>query len=451
MGGSPRTVLGGETVNGLVRPVSSWRCAALGGVYLLVLALLPGGPRLSGNVWSRYMTIESLVERGTMAVDRSPLRAISGSPDLIKVGSHFYSDKPPVLSVLSAGVYAGLVAGGVRFSASAASFVLADRILVLAVVGAGSAVCLAGLRWWLQVAPLARWAADLLTLVFGFGSLLFGYAGTFNNHSVAAGLVITAFALVFVTTSLGGPSPGRLAFAGFLSGLAATMDLPVGGALTAALCLALVPRGGRSTLAFLVGTVVPLVGHAAFQASITGSPLPAELTPEVFAYEGSYWNSPEGRWVEPGPRWQFGLELLLGPQGWLTVTPALLVGLLALARIGARPGDPLRPAALVAGAVTAALILYYVWGVRRTDFAGQSFGTRHLLAVSPLVYGFAVVGLARIGRAWSWGLFGLLLLIGAVYAAAGFRDPWSRVERRNDPALQWVGRLTLYPWTSYRR
>src|SRR4051812_26429787 len=94
------------------RPVRPFRPLLLGALYwasLAPLTLYPA-PRHSGNVWSRYMTVESIVERGTLAVDRSPLLRISGSPDLVRFGGHLYSDKPPVLSALSAAIYAPLAA-----------------------------------------------------------------------------------------------------------------------------------------------------------------------------------------------------------------------------------------------------------------------------------------------------------------------------------------------------
>src|SRR3954463_8560116 len=106
-----------------IRPVGRFRPLIVGLIFWAALVPLARSPRHSGNVWSRYMTVESIVERGTLAVDRSPLRAISGSPDLIKVGTHFYSDKPPVLPALAAAVYLPLYASGWTFHGSLEQFV----------------------------------------------------------------------------------------------------------------------------------------------------------------------------------------------------------------------------------------------------------------------------------------------------------------------------------------
>lgn len=431
----------------VVRPTSWWRPSLIAlGFWIVLLPLAWLAPRLSGNVWSRYMTVESIVERGTQAIERSPMLEMSGSPDYIKVGRHFYSDKPPVLSVLAALPYLPLKLYGLRFAASPQQFTTINGVLVATFVGLASAATLFALRCLLQTAPVSAWVADLLTLVFGFGSLLFSYGVTFNNHSVAAGLLTVALAVAVLR-------PQSVFLPGLLTGLAATIDLPAGGAMLLGLGILVAARSRdmRSLTTYLAGCAGPLVLHALLQIAVTGSPLPAEMTPEVFAFEGSYWSGKAGRWVEPGPRWRFGIEFLFGPQGWLTVTPVLIFGLVAGPRIVARRGDPLRPHAAVILGVTTLLLAYYIWGVRRTDYSGLSFGTRHLLAISPGIYWLGVVGLARLRSRVAWSLFIVCWIIGAVYAFAGMRDPWSRIEGRSDSGLVLVKPLTIYPWTSYRR
>ena len=123
-------------------------------------------------------------------------------------------------------------------------------------------------------------------------------------------------------------------------------------------------------------------------------------------------------------------ELLLGPQGWLTVTPVLAFGLVGLGLVLARPGDPRRPIAGVVAGALVVLVAYYTWGVRNLNFAGGSFGTRHLLAMSPALYVFAVVALDRL-RGWvAPSVFVAFAAVGFVYAIAGMKDPWSRIEKR---------------------
>lgn len=441
---------GGSALVGRVHRLRPW---LLGLLYLVVLIPLSFAPKISGNVTSRYMTIESMVERGSLSIESSPLLAGSGSPDLARFGRHLYSDKPPVLSALGAVVYLPLFQAGIRFSGSPTQFVLANWVLVVSLVGGSSALSLVWLRQLLQVVPLRPWAADLLTLGFGFGSLLLSYAVTFNNHSVAAALFTGSLALT-VLEEPGSRHPGRRrCLAGLLAGLTATVDLPAGGVLLVAQGVWLTARARWIPWTFVAGASVPLLVHAWLQSQVTGSPLPVEMYPEAFDYPGSYWSSGQGVWKETGPRWRFGLELLLGPQGWITVTPVLAFAVVGLVRTILRPGDPLRPAAGAVGGMLVVLLAYYVWGVRRTDYAGQSFGVRHLLAIAPACYVFAVASVARSRCRLAWSVFLVFMAVGSVYAVEGLRDPWSRVETRSptDPALRTLQRFVLYPRSSYRR
>ncbi len=443
----------GATTAVIVRRVHRLRPWLLGALYAAALLPMSIAPRHSGNVLSRYMTTEGIVERGTLAIETSPLLARSGSPDMVRFGPHLYSDKPPVLPALAAVLYAPLSGAGVRFGGPPSHFVLANLVLVWGVVGLASGLTLVWLRQLLQAAPVPPWAADLLTLGFGLATPLLTYAVTFNNHSVAAALITGGLALVQLEEPARARTTRRHALAGLLAALAFTIDLPAGGVALGALAIWLTLRTRSVPLAFLAGVLPPLLLHAGLQSMVTGTPLPAEMYPEAFAYPGSYWASPEGQWKEPGPRWQFGLEFLIGPQGWLTVTPVLAFAPIGLAQVLSRRGDPLRPTAWAVGGMVGVLLIYYIWFIRRTDIAGHSFGTRHLLAVTPACYLFAVIGLARLRSRFAALVFVLLMVVGGVYAVAGMRDPWSRIEMRapKEPALRVLQRFVPYPWSSYSR
>ena len=257
-------------------PLHAWAVAI---VYWMALLVLSVEPRHSGNVTSRYMTIESVVERGTLAVERSPMLPISGSPDIVRVGPHVYSDKPPLLSVLSAAVYAPLHAKGKEFTPD--DFLWVNLALVSLVVGTSSALALAALRSMLQMVPASNWVADLLALSCGLGTLLLSYGVTFNNHSVAAGLLTAALALVLLEPT---GSPGlkvRRILIGILAGAAAAIDIPAGCAMLVGLGLWLASRSRRTPWGYLAAAAVPLLVHAVLQTLATGTPLPVEMTPEL--------------------------------------------------------------------------------------------------------------------------------------------------------------------------
>ena len=210
-------------------------------------------------------------------------------------------------------------------------------------------------------------------------------------------------------------------------------------------------RSRRSALGYLAGSSGPLLLHCVLQSLVTGTPLPVEMYPEALGFEGSYWESREGTFVEGVPRAWFLVELLIGPQGWLTMTPALIFAPVGIVAGIARRRDAIRPGAIVVGAVAAALLIYYSFGVRRTDFAGLSFGVRHLLPITPLVFFYAIAALERL-RSGAWRIvFGALVLIGVAYGTLGMLDPWSRAERRPEVPMRFLQQFVLYPFTSYDR
>src|SRR5690606_3689068 len=122
---------------------------------------------------------------------------------------------------------------------------------------------------------------------------------------------------------------------------------------------------------------------------------------------------------------------------------------LMLAILGRR--DALRSGAIVVATVSAVLLAYYSFGVRRTDYSGPSFGVRPLLPITPTVFAYAVASLERL-RLGAWRLvFIAMMLVGAVYAISGMKDPWSRIERRDDLPLRIAQRFVIYPQSSYDR
>ena len=222
--------------------------------------------------------------------------------------------------------------------------------------------------------------------------------------------------------------------------------------MLAGLGLLLTIRARSLPWTLCLGASGPLLLHCWLQSKVTGTPLPAEMYPEAFNYPGSFWLTPTGIFHEYGARHWFALELLVGPPGWLTLTPVLAFGLVGLALVLLRRGDPLRPmAAMVLGSLVV-LVVYYTWMVRRTDFAasrsapGTCWRSRRRSTSS---------------RSWPWSGSGVgsrpravraLMGVGFFYAYYGAWDPWSRIEEREvaEPTLKLAQRFVIYPYSRTR-
>lgn len=438
-------------------PISRLRAAIPALIFTAILTLLTTPPKMSGNVWSRYMTIEAIVERGTLCLEDSPYLLPSGSPDLAKFRGRLYSDKPPVLAALGASVYLPLQQSGYRMfdlrspRAFMESFQPVNRALVGILIAIPSGITLYSIRRMFQAIDLPRVFADFLSIGLSYGSLIFTYGVTFNNHSLAAGLITASFALTVLHQTADRMRIIRTVLVGLLASLAATIDLPAGGAFWLGLVIWVAVRSRRSLRAFLAGSAPMIILHCVLQSVVTGTPLPVEMYPEALAFEGSYWATEDGTNQETIPRIVFLVELLLGPQGWLTVTPVLFFLPIGLGAAILYRRDSLRGGAMLVLSVAFILLVYYSVLVRRTDYSGQSFGIRHLLPITPLVLFYAATAL-EILRAKVWRIaFVGLMFVGLLYSLSGVNNPWSRIENRKDPSIRLVQRFVIYPYSSYNR
>ena len=86
--------------------------------FFLLWTLLTHSHVNSWNDASRMATVEALVHQGTWAIENAAF--FPRTADYISWNDHFYSDKPPVLPFLTAGLYSVLYEGlQISFDASA--------------------------------------------------------------------------------------------------------------------------------------------------------------------------------------------------------------------------------------------------------------------------------------------------------------------------------------------
>jgi hypothetical protein len=143
---------------------------------------------LAGNDASRFAQIEALVDYREPYVDHSRYR---WTVDRVQIGDHVYSNKPPVMALAGAAVYAVLkTLTGWTFRTDEGHVV---RALVVILVGLPTAWLVArfyaALGWHRGISPGARW---LTTVALAWGTILTSFSVTLNNHTVAAALLFAA-------------------------------------------------------------------------------------------------------------------------------------------------------------------------------------------------------------------------------------------------------------------
>lgn len=233
---------------------------------------------------SRLGTIESIVERGTYALD---LSSFVHTVDKVYKDGHYYSHQPPLLSTLEAPIYWVLHLPGARFH-NRARFLMtyAFALLTSGVALALTVVILAQILTMASVpAPYNEWFALLLPL----GTWLLPYSLITNNHEISACLIAVLIWLL-LKIEWQGATRGRAMAVGAVLGLLAAIEiLPLGAFAPLAAIYVCSKRqfDWRARLLFFAGLAVPLVAHAILNVPITGDVIPAGFHSELFLFEGT--------------------------------------------------------------------------------------------------------------------------------------------------------------------
>ncbi|MGE0638991.1 MAG: hypothetical protein AB7G12_05450 [Thermoanaerobaculia bacterium] len=397
--------------------------------FLLALALfgLSSHRRIftAGNDAARWATIESIVDRGTTAIDGS---RFASTVDQVRLDGHLYSNKPPALAFAGAAIYALLEnAFGWRLDGPGAANVIQVTTVLLVGLPAALLVLLfdGALGRFRHLGPFERatWTAAL-----GAGTLLWPFATTFNAHVPAAALLFAAFLAAL---------DGRARFAAIATGLAALLDLLPGVGLAPCFALILLrtaPSGGvgrfARTLAgpAVAGVLLNLLHH--------GSWLPLKLVRgavDLAAQAG-----PSAGGVVLPSRATYPLEILFGGHGLFLVSPILLVGLVGLVAAARRaPFGETRSWRLLA----AGLALQFAGhALLAGSYGGWSYGFRYLLPIQPLLlfaapWAFSLRSQGAMVRTF---LLAFLLPPSVLFSALGAFHPWPPAYEQEGASGPWA-------------
>ncbi len=394
-----------------------WRIR-LGCILPLAVSILFAQRRIdSPNVSSRMDTIQSLVEHGTFCIDRS-LRLFE--VDVVKINGRWYSDKPPLLSVMGAALYWPLhkVLGWTFANHAPRLYV----ILTVCLVGVPAALGLWLLGRCLLLAGCPVKTVGTTVFLTGAGTMILPYSVTFNNH-VPAAAAITA-ALYFLLQEQKTPSAASLWAAGFLAALAFNLDLAPGGIALAGfgfIAAAKPPRGKRAGW-YVLGAVIPLVLYGFLNWLVTHDFKPIYLHPEYYNYPGSILLSYDALKRPFGKTYPAQIfHMTFGYRGFFSYSPILLWGLIEAVWRLRRGEDRL----LAAVALAIPFLSAASYASQTGGMAGGSYGMRWLLPATPLLMFFTgqslVGGLSRRGRT----ALGVAAGFSMVVAALGVPRPWS--------------------------
>ncbi len=430
---------------------------------LIFAAILQAEPLQSANDRSRWATVWSLVERGTFQIDEVDSYTRWSTIDKVRYRTdeseprHFYSSKPPLLSVIVAGFYAAerWTLGYGLFHDTA----LVTRLLLLIING---------LPFWLALRSLCRCLilldADFAVRIFvvavaGFGSMLNPYLTTLNNHTPAAAAAMFAItaAVEILTLRLRSPTSGAstsmrgrfFVALGFFAALTCCFELPAAllGVLSFALA-AMINR--RLTLTrYVPAAVIPLAAFFITNWMATGGVIPFYATygseTYVYTHNGipSYWTNPRDLDASHETPFVYLFHCILGHHGILSLTPVLCLSVTGWFVMLRRRAETVRRWIILTGAVlTIVTLSFYLTRTQNYNYGGNSVGLRWLLWLTPFWWLAMVPVVEQCKSRTARATVATLLLISITSVSWSLHRPWRP---------SWLyERMESYGWIHYR-
>ncbi|MBV9438536.1 MAG: hypothetical protein JOZ24_00945, partial [Candidatus Eremiobacteraeota bacterium] len=309
---------------------------------LALCVLLTKRHVVSWNDGSRIATVDALTSQRTFRIDGSPFAV--GLGDEIRFRGATYSDKPPLLSILAAGVAFALAPLGITLRHTPGTAIYLVTLFTVGVAFAGGCAYAYALQRSLGFGRRLALAVSALT---GTATLALPYATVLTNH-VPAG----AAGLAAVNHMLRARN-GRLRntlFAGFFYGLTFAFDaaaaiLAISGAVL--LIGAPLRRWVLCTCA-----AIPLVAfQLAYNRAISGSVVPTVFNAHAWSDPSlplHWWSSHIFEVFSPLQYARFTVDLLVGVRGLLSFTPLVAVAVYGFVRLWRSDADGRRLASAVA-------------------------------------------------------------------------------------------------------
>ena len=350
-------------------------------------------PFASGlNDGSRLATVESIVDRGTLAIDDSIFVRPSladpegGSPyspplpdgtfDKVLIGGHFYSDKPAVPAVGMAVIYAVLQrATGLSAQRSVGRFCYWMTVISSGVSFVATMAALFSMAMAVLGTP-GRAAAVALAFTVGTSALVYSRAVNIHIVLLALSAWIVVIWLRLLAIDIG--RRRRLIVLGALAGAAYACDMGVGPlfALGSIVVIGTMSHWVEALTLFAAGCAPFVLLTHALNYYVGGTVLPIGTVPAFFAYEGSAFGPSDltGNWNHASVESfaLYGLKLVVGRRGFLWFNLPLIFVIPGVVMSSRRTLE--RPAVWASTLVILATWAQY--SALSTNFAGASASIR---------------------------------------------------------------------------
>jgi hypothetical protein len=341
-------------------------------VFLLIIALFTKTGISSASDASRMATIESLVDYHSFIIDQS---TFISTKDKYFYNGHFYSDKPPILSLYGSLFYFLLKhLFNLSLKKGEMSSELIYYLLTLLVVGISSCFGLFFLSKALKVLHIDEGWSNVVLLVTGLGTLILPYSTVFNNHTVSGSLLIISFYNLLKLDS----GIKHIIFSGFFISLAGSIDITFFIFLFFAFIIIYNHINIKKIIIFIFSSMPMSLIYFWLNYYTSGSLIPPAMNKTLWDYPGSAFNETNLSGLVQNSSiielFKYSYHMILGNKGLISYTPILLFSIFALIKIIFLKREPHKREYLFISLGSLAFVIFYVF--RTNNYSGDSYGIR---------------------------------------------------------------------------
>jgi hypothetical protein len=340
-------------------------------IFFILFAIWTKPQLTSWNDQSRIAQIQSLVEYGSLIIDKS---SFSETGDKYFFNNHYYSDKPPLLALYASPFYYALRHIGISFEKN---FGLSYYLLTLLSIGVLSAFGLMIFRKIIRNFFYVNneWA-DITTFITGVGTLIFPYSLIFNNHVPSAVLILLGF--YFLLDFKKNSMLKHAAFSGLFFSLAGSIDIT---------CFLFIPfiiipffkKSVKAGLIFGMSCVPAITLYLLLNLFTSGSLLPPAMNASLWNYPGSFFGQESLSGLAQHSNvldvLYYSFHMLLGNRGLILHTPILSFSILGILFIF-KKNCQFQYKSEYSYLLWASLIFIAIFMLRTTNYSGFAFGIR---------------------------------------------------------------------------
>jgi hypothetical protein len=335
-------------------------------VFLGLFSLLTR-PVANSNDGSRLATIESLVDFHTFIIDNS---RFVWTVDKYLYQGHFYSDKPPILSIYGSFFYALLKAFGISFSNQ---FMLTNTLLIILVVGVATAAGMIYLYKIFKFLAVEETWINVVLIIAGTGTLLLPYSTVFSNHVVSASLLVAGFYYLLRVKE----SVKYSLLSGLLITLAGSIDV-VAFIFFPFLAVSFFNKPLKSKIVFSLACALVLVIYFQLNLYMSGSLLPPSMNQSLWEYPGSAFDRTNLSGLAYHSNFSallnYAFHMIIGDRGLISYTPILVFSIFGFVKIFQNKEFKYRQEYLLILLASSAYVLMYI--LRSNNYSGYSYGVR---------------------------------------------------------------------------